>query len=121
MDIEKIILSLSEMTLLATRYRNALLRANALEEDNDSDDNAIDRAWDLFEEARAELAPPDDADDDDDFYEPPDPQDERDRREYEAGKAEGELRRAERRIYGNDLADAFHAQDDLNRYNAGED
>lgn len=57
-------------------------------------------------------------------YEPPDfeaQQAERDRREYEAGKAEGELRRAERKIYGNELADAFHAQDDLNRYNRGED
>lgn len=53
--------------------------------------------------------------------EPPDPQIERDRREYEAGKAEGEMRRAERKIYGDELADAFHAQDDLNRYNRGED
>ncbi len=48
-------------------------------------------------------------------------QDERDRREYEAGKAEGELRRAERKIYGDDLAEQFHAQDDLNRFNRGED
>lgn len=59
--------------------------------------------------------------DEDDYDEPPDPQDEKDRRDYEAGKAEGEMRRAERRIYGDELADQFHAQDDLNRYNRGDD
>ncbi|NIT36953.1 MAG: hypothetical protein GTN49_10730 [candidate division Zixibacteria bacterium] len=41
--------------------------------------------------------------------------------EYEAGKAEAEMRRAERRIYGDELAEQFHMQDDLNRYNRGED
>ena len=46
---------------------------------------------------------------------------ERDRRAYEGGKAEAEMRRAERRIYGDDLAGQFHAQDDLNRYNRGDD
>lgn len=55
------------------------------------------------------------------YDEPPDPQDEKDRRDYEAGKAEGELRRAEREIYGDKLAERFHAQDDLNAYNRGEE
>jgi hypothetical protein len=53
--------------------------------------------------------------------EPIDPQVERDQRDYEAGKAEAELRRAERSTYGREVADAFHAQDDLNRFNRGED
>lgn len=53
--------------------------------------------------------------------EPPDPQIERDRRDYEAGKAQAEMRRAERKMYGSELADAFHAQDDLNAYNRGDD
>lgn len=46
---------------------------------------------------------------------------ERDRREYEAGKAEAEMRRAERKIYGDELAETFHLQDDLNAYNRGEE
>jgi hypothetical protein len=63
-------------------------------------------------------------DDDDGYDEPPDYETqlaERERREYEAGKAEAEMRRAERRIYGDELAEQFHLQDDLNRYNRGED
>lgn len=46
---------------------------------------------------------------------------ERDRRAYEDGKAEAEMRRAERQIYGDELAEQFHLQDDLNRYNRGDD
>lgn len=34
---------------------------------------------------------------------------------------EAELRRAERSIYGCEVADAFHAQDDLNAYNRGDE
>ncbi len=123
MEIEKIILSLSAMTLLATSYRNQLLAVHALPE-NAADDDAIDQAWALFEEAKAELNP--DADDDRDDWEtdPPDwetQQAERDRRDYEAGKAEAETRQAERKIYGDALADTFHRQDDLNAYNRGEE
>ena len=56
--------------------------------------------------------------------EPPDfetLQAQRDERDYQQGRAEGELRRAERKIYGDELAEAFDVQDELNRYNRGED
>ncbi len=65
-----------------------------------------------------------DAYDADDFDDEPDIEAEiarREEAEYQAGKAEAELRRAERAIYGDELAEQFHAQDDLNRYNRGED
>ena len=42
-------------------------------------------------------------------------------REYQQGKAEGERYSAERKIYGDRLADLFAAQDEMNRYNAGDD
>jgi len=45
----------------------------------------------------------------------------RERREYEAGKAQAEMRKAERQIYGPELAEQFHAQDDLNAFNRGEE
>jgi hypothetical protein len=41
--------------------------------------------------------------------------------EYAAGRGEAQMRKAEREVYGKGLADIFHAQDDLNRYNAGYD
>jgi hypothetical protein len=45
----------------------------------------------------------------------------REHRDYEDGKAEANQRRAERLIYGDELAEQFHLQDDLNRFNRGED
>jgi hypothetical protein len=53
---------------------------------------------------------------DDAYYEPPDPQEARDRAEYEAGKAEGERYQAEKAVYGPELAEAFRAQDEHNRF-----
>lgn len=53
------------------------------------------------------------------YYEPPDPQDERDRAEYEAGKADGERYQAEKAVYGPELAEAFRAQDEAFAYNNG--
>ena len=41
--------------------------------------------------------------------------------EYAAGRAQGAMESAERKIYGRQLADQFHMNDDLARYNAGED
>ena len=126
MDTAKIASSLREMIMLASHLRNLINQHNPdlLRDDvNDAADRNIDEAWEVFEEADAELRAFDEAEDDD-LLEPPDfetLQAERDRQEYEAGKAEAELRRAERKIYGDELADAFHAQDDLNRYNRGED
>ena len=123
MDIEKIILSLSEMTILASRYRNRII---ALDPgfDNESDDDAIDRAWDLFEEAKVEQQIADAPDDNDEDDEPPDYETlmaRREHQDYEDGKAQAETRRAERLIYGDELAETFHLQDDLNAYNRGEE
>jgi hypothetical protein len=47
--------------------------------------------------------------------------DARDRADYEAGKAQAEMRRVEREMYGEGLAAWFHAQDDLNAYNRGDE
>lgn len=123
MDMEKIILALSEMTILASRYRNRII---ALDPgfDNSEDDDAIDRAWDLFEDAKIEQQIANAPEDNDEDNEPPDfetLQAERDQREYEAGKAEAETRRAERRIYGDALAEQFHLQDDINAFNRGDE
>ena len=49
------------------------------------------------------------------------PTHEYDSSEYAAGRAEAQMRKAEREVYGSALAEAFHAQDELNRYNAGYD
>jgi hypothetical protein len=129
MDAAKLASTLREMVLLASRLRNNLNDGDPFtrltDEQNEAADTAIDDAWEVFEEADAELQAAD-ADDDRDDWEndPPDwetQQAERDRREYEAGKAEAETRRAERKIYGDELAERFHAQDDLNAFNRGDD
>jgi hypothetical protein len=49
------------------------------------------------------------------------PKHEYDSNEYAAGRAEAQMRKAERKVYGDALAEVFHAQDELNRYNAGYD
>jgi hypothetical protein len=49
------------------------------------------------------------------------PKHEYDSSEYAAGRAEAQMRSNERKAYGKGLADIFHAQDELNRYNAGYD
>ena len=49
------------------------------------------------------------------------PKHEYDSSEYAAGRGEAQMRSAERKVYGDALAEMFHAQDDLNRYNAGYD
>ena len=47
--------------------------------------------------------------------------DQRQEQEYQQGLAEGRRYSAERKIYGDALAEQFALQDELNRYNAGED
>jgi len=110
--LENIASALHDMIMLATRWRDG-----AAIEGEDDLAARIDQAWTMLDGIYCEL-PSDDGD------EPPDYEAQLahwERQQYEAGKAEGELRRAERKIYGPELADAFHAQDDLNRYNRGED
>ncbi len=41
--------------------------------------------------------------------------------EYYAGRADGERYRIEREVYGPELADRFAMQDELNRWNWGDD
>lgn len=126
MDAAKLASTLREMVLLASRFRNKL---NSLDidwisdDENDAADNLIDDAWEVFEEADAELQAAD-ADRDDWENDPPDwetLQAERDRRDYEAGKAQAKVRQMERKIYGDALAETFHLQDDLNAYNRGDE
>ena len=86
--------------------------------------DAIDDAWEGFEVADAELEAADAPDDEDEYDEPPDwetLQAERDRRDYEAGKAQAKVRSMERKIYGDALAESIHLQDDLNAYNRGDE
>ena len=46
---------------------------------------------------------------------------ERNEAEYQAGIADGERRRAERALFGAELAEEFELQDELNRMDAGDD
>lgn len=111
--LEEIANALRDMIALAIVLRDG----GALDGEDDVPER-IDQAWIMLDAIYVAL-PSDPLDD-----EPPDYETqlaERDRQQYEAGKAEGELRRAERKIYGNELAEQFHAQDDLNRYNRGDD
>lgn len=105
--------TLRDMTKTATRFRDG-----AQVDGEDGLTERIDAAWIVLEWLDADLEA---VAGDNDSDEPIDPQIERDRRDYEAGKAEAELRRAERSIYGREVADAFHAQDDLNAYNRGDE
>jgi hypothetical protein len=59
--------------------------------------------------------------DDDGEIDPDAAQDARDQREYERGQGDARRLLAERKIYGNELAEAFDVQSELNDYNAGDE
>lgn len=82
--------------------------------DNGADENEVTAMQAAWEDAAQHFVEWDE-------YDPDAAQMERDRQEYEAGKAQAELRRAERKIYGDELAEAFHLQDDINAFNRGEE
>lgn len=44
----------------------------------------------------------------------------RDAYEYQLGRAQGEVRQAERRLYGAEMVEQFDLQDELNAYNRGD-
>ena len=108
--IERVLRHLKDVTAIACGLRNGM----QVDGFNDIDDR-LDDAIEIADELEREY-----------FCIPAEPDIEgeiarREQAEYEAGKAEAEMRRAERRIYGDELAEQFHMQDDLNRYNRGED
>jgi hypothetical protein len=124
-DVDVILRTLRNMTMLASQLRNTINQNSPdefTEDYNEELDDALDRAWDVYEAGALELSienAPESTDEDD--YDDSDPQDARDRADYEAGKAQAEMRRAEREMYGEGLAAWFHAQDDLNAYNRGDE